>query len=338
MPDQIIDRLYDENDILYSGAGAIHTFRITIQLGKSFMMLQYIQPIAKGLDRIVRRTRKNPIRISRMPPSIGLLLLAFVTIANSGYSQNITPRPTSLGLSNAVKAKTTPTPISHLNVSIQRIPDVRLEAASNNRMVFSKVDDTVDNKPLYVWEPGKSQLIDTGEEGLSQSVVMPDDGRYMIFLYDETDGRNINGDGTLSVVLRMYHFASGQRVNLDLPARSATPGPNETRATFEYRLQNNFLAYSKSDSLDNSQRNTNAPWQIMNILDILYTIEGTPTPTPSLPPVVVGTPTPTPTPTRAPTPTKIPTIPPELRSKADINADGNVDTLDLLLFQYFWRQ
>lgn len=161
----------------------------------------------------------------------------------------------------------------------------------------------------------------------------------MIFLYDETASlRDLNGDGTKNVIMRMYHFNTGQRINLDLPARSATPAQGETRATFEYNLKNNFLVYAKSDSVNNSQRDSTAPWHIINLLDLVYAIEGTPTPVPTATPVKIGTPTPTPTPTLSPTPTIRPTVPPEYRSQADINADGKVNTLDLLLFQYFWNQ
>jgi hypothetical protein len=71
------------------------------------------------------------------------------------------------------------------------------------------------------------------------------------------------------------------------------------------------------------------------MMDIIYEIEGTPTPTPTFTPVIVGPPTPTPIP---PTPTPIPTIAPGLRSNADINADGSVNKLDLLLFQFFWNK
>jgi hypothetical protein len=286
----------------------------------------------------VSSKRKSLNRCCR--PLFALLVYLFLFSAvQESVSQNITPKPTSFDITNAVKPKTTPTPISRMNVEMQRFVNVRLEASSDTRMVFSAIDDTVDNKHLYVWDLVKEQYIDTGEEGLSKSVIMPSDGRYMIFLYDETDAlRDLNGDGTKNVIMRMYHFSTGQRMNLDLPARSATPGPGETRATFEYNIKNNFLVYAKSDSLDNSQRNITAPWQIINMLDIVYAIEGTPTPAPTATPIKAGTPTPTPTPTIPPTPTIRPTVPPEYHSQADINSDGQVNTLDLLLFQYFWKQ
>ncbi len=263
------------------------------------------------------------------------VLLLFVILGNpdSGVAQNITPKPTTWNLNDAVSIKITPTPIRKLNVEIQRFPDIRLEASSDSRMVFSDNETSAKNRRFYVWTAGDTKLTDTGEDGLSNSVKISDDGRYMVFLHDEISSlRDINGDGTKNVVMRMYHFTSGQKINLDLPARSGTPLPNESRSQFEYRLKDHYLAYSVSDSLDNSQADYDAPWQVMNMLNIVYQIEGTPTPTPTFTPIpVVGTPTP------IPTSTPVPTVPPELRSNADINADGVIDTLDLLLFEHFWR-
>ncbi|MBN2326874.1 MAG: hypothetical protein JXR73_06950 [Candidatus Omnitrophica bacterium] len=262
-----------------------------------------------------------------------MLFLAAV----SADAQNLTPRPTSINLDESYKLRKTPTPLKRFELEMQRIVNVRLEAESDECMVFSDAEGYEKNKRLYMWAPGVEELFDTGEDGVSGSVIMPQDGRYMIFLHDETDSlRDINGDNAESVVMRMFHFATGQRLNLDIPARSATPVPGETRSGFEVILRNHFLVYTASDSLQNSQRDADAPWHIIDMRDIVYVIEGTPTPSPTFTPA--GTPTPTPTPSPIPTPTPIPTVPPELRSNADINADGSVDSLDLLLFQYFWRQ
>ncbi|MGC9327658.1 MAG: hypothetical protein ACP5I1_08485 [Candidatus Hinthialibacter sp.] len=255
----------------------------------------------------------------------------------SAEAQNLTPRPTSFSIDAAYELRRTPTPLKRFELKMQRIMNVRLEAESDACMVFSILEGFDKNKRLYMWAPGAEDLFDTGEDGVSGSVIMPDDGRYMIFLHDETDSlRDINGDNANSVVMRMFHFGTGQRLNLDIPARSATPSPGETRSQFEYKLKNHYLAYTRSDSLENSQRDLDAPWHIIDLRDVIYAIEGTPTPSPTFTPI--GTPTPTPTPSPIPTPTPIPTVPPELRSNADINADGSVDTLDLLLFRYFWRR
>lgn len=284
--------------------------------------------------------RYSGIRLFSKPQTIFcwmVLWLSFCIIPPL-QAQNVTPQPTVLNPSSAVKPKTTPTPIRRLNAGVQRLVNVRLEAVSDTRMVFSDNTGTQKNRRFYVWDPKSSQLIDTLEDGVPGSVRMPEDGRYMIFLFDEINSYrgDVNGDGRNNVFLRLFHFSSNQKVNLDLPARSATPLPGEQSSNFEYELSNDYLAYSKSDSLDNSVRNTGAPWHIMNLLDIVYAIEGTPTPTPTYTSIQAVTPTPTHTPGPTPTRTPIPTVPPEFRSNADINADGKVNQLDLLMFQYFW--
>ncbi len=296
--------------------------------------------IKKNENEVPTVYRYSGIRLFIKPKMFFCWMVFWLSFSINPFllAQNVTPQPTVLNPSTAVKPKTTPTPIKRLNVGVQRLVNVRLEAASDTRMVFSDNTGNQKNRRFYVWDPKSSQLIDTLEDGVPGSVRMPEDGRYMIFLFDEINSSrgDINGDGRNNVFLRLLHFSSNQKVNLDLPARSATPYPDESSSNFEYELSNHNLVYSKSDSLDNSVRNTGAPWQIMNVLDIVYAIEGTPTPTPTYTPIQAATPTPTHTPGPTPTPTPIPTVPPEFRSNADINADGEVNQLDLLMFQYFW--
>ncbi len=268
---------------------------------------------------------------------ITLFFLALCVSPVLGIAQNITPYPTVYGISNTVKISKTPTPISRLKVDVQRIVDVHLEAITDDRIIFSDNTGFDDNKRFFIWEPDNNKLFDTNEDGIPGSVRLPDDGKYMVFLFDEADeGIDIDGDKkAYNTIMRFYHFETGQKLNLGIPARSATPPPGESRSIFEYSLKKNFLAFSVSDANDNTSRDEDAPWHVINMLDIVYEIEGTPTPTPTFTPVIVGPPTPTPIP---PTPTPIPTIDPGLQSSADINADGSVNQLDLLLFQYFWNK
>lgn len=258
-------------------------------------------------------------------------------------AQNITPRPTIRSPQNAVRPTSTPTAIRNLELEVQRFVDMRVEALTDYSVIFSFHTNVTSNKRLYVWDIQAKRLVDTGEDAVQGSVVAPKHGRYILFLHDESlSGRDIDGDRvTTNNVLRMYHISSGQRVNFQLPARSATPRPDEERSKFEYFLQNDILVYSVSESAMNNSLERFAPWHVINMVDILYRIEGTPTPTPTPTPLF---PTPTPTlapgvtPSPTPTFTPIPTVPPEFRSNADINADGVVNHLDLLMFQYFWFQ
>ncbi|MBZ0254865.1 hypothetical protein K8I31_02300 [bacterium] len=254
-----------------------------------------------------------------------LFAIIFLPITFSVWGQNITPKPTAYSVSNAVTPKPRPTALRNVNLTMQRIIDARVEAIGGNRIVFSDDTTTLNNRRFYYWEPGSKQLLDTQEDGLPGSVQISKDGRYMIFLHDETaaaGGRDIDGDGVRQTILRMYHFGTRQVVNIDAPARSATPLPGETRSDFQINLLDNTLAYSASTGTTNTSRESDAPWHIVDMLNLVYLIEGTPTPTP--------TPTP-PTTSLTPTPT------PSLSARTDVNQDGKVDALDLLWMQLYWQ-
>jgi len=273
--------------------------------------------------------------------------LVFITYCETADAQNITPLPTVFSTDNVTIRSKTPTPIRRMKVEIQRIVGARLEASAGGRSVFSDlaiVSTDSANRAFYYMKPDFTQLMYTGQDGVPGSVILADDGRYMIYLHDESaSGRDVDGDGyKMNNVMRMYHFTTGQNINLGIPARSATPMPWENRSSFEYQLNEHVLAFSVSANADNSGADKNAPWHLIDMLNIVYSIEGTPTPTQTATPVVpvnpTSTPTPSPTFTPSPThtPTLTPTIPPELRSRSDINADGEVNVLDLLIFQMYW--
>jgi hypothetical protein len=248
-------------------------------------------------------------------------------------------------MQNAATPTAEPTAIRQLEVELKRFFDMRVEDLSDDKIFLIDFSDTSNrNRRVYVWDINEEVLIDTGEDIVLGSLVAPEDGRYMIFLHDESlSGRDLDGDGIrTNNILRMYHLGSGQKINFQLPARSATPASGETRSQFEYHLnENNVLTYSVSSNTLNNQQEKYAPWNMIDLLDIIYEIEGTPTPTPTFTPSIpTNTPTLPPgvTPSPTPTHTPIPTIPPDLANKADINQDGIVDHLDMLLFQYFWLQ
>jgi hypothetical protein len=204
------------------------------------------------------------------------------------------------------------------------------------RIVFLENDDEKyeRNRTLYLLEPGKKRLTDTGVEAVPDSVKISEDGRYMVFLHDELEGPDINGDQINQRVLRMYHFSTGRVLNLGIPARSATPYPGGNEHQYEYVLDGNVLAFSLDEDGYNSSANRDAPWNVIDMREILYTIEGTPTPTPSPTPVL---PSPTPTPSVSPSPTPVVTPDPNTRARSDINQDGVINIYDLLIFQMDWK-
>lgn len=217
-------------------------------------------------------------------------------------AQNVTPVPTKLSIDYADDPHAEPTPIRRLKMESVQIFGAHVEAMTENRIILSKVTiDPDENKRFYVWDLNANELWDTKEDGLANSVVASKDGRFMIFLHDEfRSRRDVNGDGQSQTVLRFYHFDTAQKINLGIPARSATPKPGETRSTFEYFLDGNMLTYSVSQSFTNTNLDRDAPWNIVDLKKILYAIEGTPTPTPTPTPLEIPTSTPTPSPTLAP--------------------------------------
>jgi hypothetical protein len=272
-----------------------------------------------------------------------ILLVLFISLVSSlSNSQNITPRPTRLDSGDA-NTISRPTPIRRLDLSMVELSGMRLEIHSNNYAVFSDNTSFDENRRLYVWDGINRKLTDTQEFAIPQSLLMSEDERYIIYVFDESQGNSdINGDGTLSSgVLRMYHLKTGQRVNLGIPARSATPIPTiQSRAQFEYFLNDQSFIFSSSTTSSNTNRETDAPWRIVNMLNLVYAIEGTPTPTPTNTPIPTatsaGTATKTPTPSNTPTATPFPPVPPGFIKPADINSDGIVNQLDLLILKEFW--
>lgn len=254
---------------------------------------------------------------------IPLLSVLSILFALPTGAQNVTPKPTTFGVSNAATPKPKPTPLRNTNLKLQRIVNARVEGIGGQRIVFSDDTTSTTNRRIYYWQPGAVRLLDTQEDAVPGSIQVSEDGRYMVFLHEESTssgGRDIDGDGVRQTILRMYHFDTRQVFNIGAPARSATPLPDETRSQFQIELFENTLAYSSSTETTNSGRETDAPWHIVNMLDLVYLIEGTPTPTPTPPPV-----------TTTPTPT------PPLSARTDINGDGHVDALDLLWIQLYWQ-
>ncbi|MEW6234025.1 MAG: dockerin type I domain-containing protein [Candidatus Omnitrophota bacterium] len=282
----------------------------------------------------------NPYRIMIPTPRkmgrkiAGFLAGLFLFAVQAGQAQNITPMPTKIPVDYAQKTGKKPTAIRALAIESQEISGARLEASSDSRIVFSSLaDSSSDNKRFYYLDLKTKKIWDTEEDGVPGSVILPQDGRYMIFLHDEySSNRDINGDGIVNTVLRYYHFDFSQKINIGVPARSATPLPGESRSGFEYKLNNNLLAFSISKSSNNLSYDKTAPWSVMDLTKFVYAIEGTPTPTPT------PAKTPTPTPPLTATPTPMPTATPNLRTRADINGDGAVNAIDLLILRMFWFQ
>lgn len=256
-------------------------------------------------------------------------------------AQNITPRPTQLDASDAETLRI-PTPLRRFDLSMVQLSGMRLETHSNRYAVFTDTLAFTENRKIYVWDGDNRILRYTLETAVPRSILLSEDERYIIYIVDESQSNiDINSDGTLSTgVLRMYHLSTGQRVNLGVPARSATPIPTiQSKAQFEYVLNDNSFIFSSSSASQNSSRETDAPWRIVNMLDVVYQIEGTPTPTPT------NTPTPSPTimvtatntpPLVTATPTPFPPVPPGFIKPADINSDGYINQLDLMILKEFW--
>jgi len=275
------------------------------------------------------------------------LSLGLVISANA-WAQNMTIRPTVLSTDQAQVQKLQPTPLMFLQLEGKQINGARLEAVADDKYVFSESSILLGNKQLYYLVKGNNQLIDTREFALPGSVRISPDGRYMIYLFDEARaGQDINFDNGYQVVLRFYHFATAQKINLAVPALSSLQYWDLEAWNYEYELRDSMLFFSASQNTQNYSKEKTAPWVVLDLRKILYLIEGTPTPTRTFtpvgtptntpPPTLTLTPTHTPSPTLRPTPTPKPTIPPELRNRADLNGDGEVNALDLLWFERFWQ-
>ena len=290
------------------------------------------------------------IRIRLKSLVLAVIVLWSCFSAVESRANNLTVKPTSLSVLYADTLRRTPTPIRRLTIGPVKVNGARLEAMADNVYVFSENTTGTDNKSLYYWREGLEELLDTLEDAIPGSVIVSEDGKYMLFLHNENlpSGRDLDGDGSRqSTILRMYHFETGQKLNIGLPARSVKSQIDTSKSEYEYALKGNTLIFSVAQEFPNTVYEREAPWYIVNMLDLIYAIEGTPTPTLTPTPThtftPVGTPTPTPsdtpspTATSSPTVTHTPTIPPELLSRSDINADGVVDVLDLLLFQLYWE-
>ncbi len=251
-----------------------------------------------------------------------LCFIAFLLLLPSEktlQAQNITPKPNKNSVLHADDKDLEPTPLRRYEVEMEQITDARVEVITDTRIIFSEhTRDASANRRLYVWEIEEEELWDTLEDAVEESVIAPEDGRYMLFLHNEQEsGRDIDGDRVYQTVLRMYHFETGQKINLGIPARSATPLPGENRSRFEYELNDdNIVVFSVSYKENNLYLDREAPWNIVDLKPVLEDIEenlpptGSPTPTKSPTPTPSATPTPPPSPT--PTHTLTPTpIPPE---------------------------
>lgn len=258
-------------------------------------------------------------------------------VEKSAWAQNVTPRVTPFSTSNTESPGPTPTPIWRLDTVVKRVSGARLELIAGDRVIFSELSaDSNANVPVYYWEPGADALLETGELAVPGSVIADEAGQFMVFLFNETDpltGRDINGDGArASFVLRLYHFETRQKINIGIPAQTYDNDFVSNRGRFherfEYQLTGDNLVFPVSDTPSNSQIDLDARWYIFSIQDLMTHIVGTPTPAP--------TPTPTPTPTPASPPTPAPTPTPNESLRADINLDGRIDALDLLILQRYW--
>jgi hypothetical protein len=260
---------------------------------------------------------------------IGVSLLLFQAFPVA--AQNLTPRPTIINAGSAATPRPTAR-ASSFKYPVRQFNDAKLEVQTSTKFLFSNSGDEryKKNRSLYVWSSDHAKLIDTGMDGMASSILAPDDGRYMLFLYDDGDpALDINGDRiTSQKILRFYHFDSRHAYNLGVPARSATPYP-DLIDQYQYRLKNHIVTFPvDEDGFNNSTAEINPSWYVINLLDIIYDIEGTPTPTPSFTPYVGGP---------SPTPTPAATLPPAIKARSDINNDGYIDVQDLLIFQQDWR-
>lgn len=260
-----------------------------------------------------------------------LLCLFFASIvvmvfSNSVAAQNITPQPTPLSVNDTRVSAPTPTPVVRLRVPVTRIRGARLEAIAGDRVVFSE-HSSIDsaNVPIYYWEPGIEELLETEEEGISGSVVADETGTFIVFLFNEFRGRDINGDGLSQFVLRLYHFETRQIANFPLPAQSVPDSSSDDWKNYEYRIKDSKLVYSVAEGSTNSREEEFADWYIVEIPELFNRMIGTPTPTPT---PTMDAAIPTPVPTFQPTP-------PSFQS-ADFNQDGSVNAIDLWIFHRFW--
>lgn len=271
-----------------------------------------------------------------------LTLLILIMVGNAvtpALSQNVTPRPTPFNTVEAVSPGPTPSRIWQANLPVKQIRDARFETIAGKRVVFSKhTPDAFFNRTnppnaqLFYWEPGATRLLETGEEGVPGTIVADEEqGRFIIFIHNEQRGRDIDGDGIYQYILRLYHFETRQVLNLGAPARTSLELDAFSSFDvqhFEYELKNDLFVYSVSNQALNLAPQPNAQWRIVDIAEVLQLIDDSATPTP--------TPTPTPTqPAPEPTPTLTPTQ--TFSQRADINRDGIVDAMDLLLLYRHWH-
>lgn len=271
-------------------------------------------------------------------------------------AQNLNPQPTPYSTKPVSTPKPAPNLLSaqKLKIPAAKMTGLRMEIMTDTKIIFSKHDQSEagkNNRRFYYYVEGKDKLIDTGIDGMPGTLIAPKDGKYIVFLYDENNSNiDINNDKHYWTVLRMFHFDSGQSINLGIPARSAAPKEiNQLSSNlyqYEYFLNGNVLTFSDAENQSNNVSMDFAPWNVINLTAILYAIEGTPTFTPKATSTPTFTPSPTSTPAKTQpttkpqptfTPTHVPTISPGIRARSDINQDGVIDEQDLLIFQLDWR-
>ncbi len=248
-------------------------------------------------------------------------------------AQNISLQVTPMAINRAVTPTVKPTPLRNLSIPVAEVEGANLEAMSNARVIYSEDTSATYNKTLYEWQPGSDRLINLKHQAVAGSVRISQNGKFMLFLYDETrDLQDLNNDRIAQTLLRLYYFPSGHVFNLGIPAKSAKGADGSN--IFEYDINDEFVTFTRSLTARNDGYQSNAPWQVLPLISLVHAIEGTPTPTPSFTPIGTATPTPIPSPTASPTQRQ--GIPPDFRTNVDMNGDGEVNMLDLLLFQLYW--